>query len=276
MAKVGFVKLGNLGTSQGIELLLDEIAQREGIEVRVLGTGAKMGPAQAEESAELKAWAPDFVVIISPNAMAPGPSKAREVWADTPAIVMSDGPTKKDDRAAMEEAGFGYIILPMDPLIGAKRQFLDPVEMISFNSDALKVLSLTGASQLVREELDKVIAQVDAGKTGKELELPHILANAEKCAARMRFTNPYAKAKAIAACHIASKVPDLTFKACFVYKDIADITTAAAAGHEMMRAAAKLADESRELEKAGNTVARAPHAKSGEVLSKLELYEKPQ
>ncbi|MHC1588619.1 MAG: F420-dependent methylenetetrahydromethanopterin dehydrogenase [Methermicoccaceae archaeon] len=276
MAKIGFVKLGNLGTSQGIELLLDEIAQREGIDVRVFGTGAKMGEPQAEQSAELKAWGPDFVIIISPNAMAPGPTKAREIWSDVPTIVMSDGPTKKDDRKALEDAGFGYIILPMDPLIGAKRQFLDPVEMVSFNSDALKVLSLTGASQLVREELDNVIAQVDAGKSGKELELPHILATPEKCAERMRFTNPYAKAKAIAACHIASKVPDLTFKACFVYKDIEAIVSAAAAGHEMIRAAARLADESRELEKAGDTVARMPHAKSGATLFKQKLYQKPE
>jgi len=276
MAKVGFVKLGNLGTSQGIDLLLDEIAQREGIEVRVLGSGAKMTPKEAEESAELKQWGPDFVIIISPNAMAPGPTKAREIWSDTPTIVISDGPTKKDDRKAIEEAGFGYIIIPMDPLIGAKRQFLDATEMISFNSDVLKVLSLTGVSRLVKEELDKVIAQVDAGKSGKELELPHILVTPEKCTERMNFTNPYARAKAMAAAHIASKVPDLTFKACFVYKDIEDIVLAAAAGHEMMRIAARLAEESREIEKTLDEVSRMPHARSGETLSKMKLYEKPQ
>ncbi|HIE31547.1 MAG TPA: methylenetetrahydromethanopterin dehydrogenase, partial [Methanosarcinales archaeon] len=42
--KIGFVKLGNLGMSQVIDLVLDEIAARQGIMVRTLGTGAKMSP----------------------------------------------------------------------------------------------------------------------------------------------------------------------------------------------------------------------------------------
>jgi methylenetetrahydromethanopterin dehydrogenase len=274
MVKIGFVKLGNLGISQGIELLLDEIAQREGIEVRVFGSGAKMSPSEAEASVELKNWGPDFVVIVSPNASAPGPTKARELWKDVPTVVISDGPTKKDDRKALEEAGFGYIILPVDPLIGAKREFLDATEMILFNSDAQKVLANIGASRLVKQEIDKLIDQVNEGK--KELELPHILATPEKCVERMNFSNPYAKAKAIAAGHIASKVAEINFKACFILKDVADIALTAAAGHEALRVAAKLADEARELEKSGDTIYREPHAKSGELLKKVKLFEKPQ
>jgi pyruvate,orthophosphate dikinase len=47
MAKVGFIKLGNLGMSQVVDLILDEIAARKGIEIMSFGTGAKMGKAEA-------------------------------------------------------------------------------------------------------------------------------------------------------------------------------------------------------------------------------------
>ncbi len=179
VVKVGFIKLGNLGTSQVIDLLLDEIAAREGIAVRVFGTGAKMGKEEAAETASFKNWGPNFVVMISPNSSAPGPTAARDVWKDTPTIVVSDGPTKKEDREKLEQAGFGYMILPVDPLIGAKREFLDCVEMATFNTDALKVLSICGAIRLVQTEIDKVIDQVAAGT--KPLVLPKILAKPEKC-----------------------------------------------------------------------------------------------
>ena len=273
MVKIGFVKIGNIGTAQGADLLLDEIAQREGIDVRVFSCGAKMTPAEAEASEELKAWGPDFVILLSPNAAAPGPTRAREIWKDVPAIVISDGPTKKDARDALAEEGFGYLILTVDPLIGAKREFLDPVEMALFNSDVLKVLATIGASRLVVQELDAVIAQVAEGK--KELELPHILVTPEKCVERANFTNPYAKAKALAAGHMAAKVPDITAKACFMLKEVGEITVTAAAGHELIRAAARLADEAREMEKGGNTVFRQPHAKDGTYLTKVDLLEKP-
>jgi len=50
-----------------IDLLLDEIAAREGIAVRVFGTGAKMGKDEAAETGCVKNWAPDFMVMISPT-----------------------------------------------------------------------------------------------------------------------------------------------------------------------------------------------------------------
>lgn len=272
MVKVGFIKLGNLGTSLVIDLLLDEIAAREGIDVRTFGTGAKMGKNEAAETVSFKNWKPDFVVMTSPNSMAPGPTAAREVWKDVPAIVVSDGPTKKEDRQKLEDAGFGYIILPVDPLIGAKREFLDPVEMVAFNSDATKILSACGAIRLVQEEIDKLIDQFAAGK---KPELPHILAKPEKCIESAGFSNPYAKAKALAALHIATKVAEIDFPACFVLKEIEQIALTAAAGHEALRAAAKLADEAREIEKQNDSLLRKPHAKDGRILSKTKLLEKP-
>jgi len=276
MVNIGFIKMGNLGMSQVINLIQDEIAAREGIAIRVCGTGAKMGPDDAAATESFKQWDADFVVIISPNAAAPGPTAARELWKDKPCIVVSDGPTKKESRQAFEDDGFGYIILPVDPLIGAKREFLDPVEMASFNADAMKVLSICGVVRLIQEELDNVTEQVASGKSGKELELPHIFAKPEKCVEHGGFENPYAKAKALAALHMAEKVAQVNFPACFMLKDIEQVCLATAAGHEIMGVAAILATQAREIEKSNDTVFRQPHAKNGTLLTKTKLYEKPQ
>jgi methylenetetrahydromethanopterin dehydrogenase len=276
MVNIGFIKMGNLGMSQVINLIQDEIAAREGITIRVFGTGAKMSPAEAAATESFKKWKPDFVVIISPNAAAPGPTAARQVWKDFPCIVVSDGPTKKEARESLEQEGFGYIILPVDPLIGAKREFLDPVEMADFNSDAMKVLSICGVVRLIQEELDKLTEQAASGKSGKGLELPHIFAKPEKCVEYAAFSNPYAKAKALAALHMAERVAQVNFPACFMLKDIEQICLTAAAGHEIMGAAAKLATQAREIEKSNDTVFRQPHAKNGTLLRKTRLYEKPE
>lgn len=276
MAKIGFIKLGNLGMSQVIDLVQDEIAAREGISVRVFGTGPKMGKDEAAETEKLKEWDADFYVMISPNSSAPGPTAARELYKDVPCIVISDGPTKKDDRQALQDAGFGYIIMTVDPLIGAKTEFLDAVEMASFNSDAMKVLSTCGVVRMIQEELDAVAAQVDEGKSGKDLELPHILAKPEKCIERAGFNNPYAKAKALAALHMADKVAQINFPACFMMKEIEQVALTTATGHEMMRAAAQLAVDAREIEKANDSVFRQPHSKKGAQMTKTALYEKPQ
>ena len=45
--------------------------------------------------------------------------------------------------------------------------------------------------------------------------------------------------------------------------------------HELMRMAAKLADEAREMEKATDSVIRRPHAKDGKILEKREFLAKP-
>lgn len=274
MAKIGIIKLGNLGMSQVIDLIQDEIAAREGISVRVFGTGPKMGKDEAAATEEFKNTKADFYVMISPNSSAPGPTAAREFYKDVPCIIISDGPTKKEDREALQNAGFGYIIMTVDPLIGAKTEFLDPVEMASFNSDALKVLSTCGVVRLIQEELDKVAAQVDAGE---KIELPHILAKPEVCIERAHFLSPYAKAKGLAALHMADMVAKINFPACFMMKEIEQVTLTTAAGHEMMRAAAQLAIEAREIEKVNDSIFRQPHSrKGGKQLQKSKLYEKPQ
>ena len=272
MFKIGFVKLGNIATSTAIDLSLDEIAERSDIEFKIVSFGPKMTKKEGEGAAELLAWAPQLVVISSPNAATAGPTAAREHFKGVPSIVISDGPAKKESRDALAAEGFGYIILPMDPLIGAKREFLDPAEMALFNSDALRVLAACGAIRLVQEELDGAMASIIAG----EAKLPVILVTPEKCAERMNFSNPYARAKAVGALYMAQAVAGIDAAACFRLKELEAIALAAAAGHEVMRAAARLADESRELEKASDSVSRRPHARTGELMNKTRLLEKPE
>ncbi|AET64834.1 F420-dependent methylenetetrahydromethanopterin dehydrogenase [Methanothrix harundinacea] len=272
MFKIGFIKLGNVASSLVADLALDEIAERTDVEVRSLSFGAKMTVKEAEMSAELKGWGPQLVVIVGPNAATPGPTAARALYRDVPTIVISDGPSKKEAREALEAEGFGYIILPFDPLIGAKREFLDPAEMALFNSDALKVLSICGSVRLVQEELDGAMASIISGAP----RLPTILSSPEGCTDRMAFRNPYARAKAIGALHMAQTVAGIDAAACFRLKELDRIALTAAAGHEVMRAAARLADEARELEKSTDSVSRRPHARSGAILAKTGLLDKPE
>ncbi|MDD1740351.1 MAG: F420-dependent methylenetetrahydromethanopterin dehydrogenase [Methanothrix sp.] len=211
MFKIGLVKLGNIATSTVIDLALDEIAERSDIEFKIVSFGPKMTLKEGEASEELKAWQPQLVVVCSPNAATPGPTAAREKFKGLPTIVISDGPAKKEARDALAAESYGYIILPMDPLIGAKREF-----------HALKVLAACGAIRLVQEELDAAMITIAAG----EPRLPAILATPEKCAERMHFSNPYARAKAVGALYIAQAVAGIDAAACFRLKELEAIAPA--------------------------------------------------
>ena len=273
VVKIGFVKLGNIGASRIVDLLLDERADREDIDARVLGTGAKMTPEHAADTSRLLDWDPDLVVITSPNAALPGPKRAREMVKEKgkPCIVISDAPAKKAVND-LKENGYGYIIIPGDPMIGARREFLDPVEMSLFNADVLSVLTITGVVKLLQEELDAVIAAI---RKGGDVKLPQIIATVEKSVERAQFSNPYAKAKAIAAYSMAEKVAELDVKGCFMMKDPKEYVPIVAAAHELLRAAAKLAYEARDMEKQTDSLVRMPHARTGEILKKEKLLEKP-
>ncbi|NNM00157.1 MAG: methylenetetrahydromethanopterin dehydrogenase, partial [Gammaproteobacteria bacterium] len=67
----------------------------------------------------------------------------------------------------------------------------------------------------------------------------------------------------------------VTGKACFAEKDPTRYVAMAAAAHEMLRAAADLAGQAREMEKSTDSLARTPHANEGHLLSKTALHEKP-
>jgi len=257
-----------------IEFLLDERADREDIDVRVVSSGAKMNPAQAEEVAiKLLDFKPHFAIVTSPNATLPGPAKARDILAKAgiPTVVISDGPTKKIAKQ-LEEAGFGYIVIDADSMIGARREFLDPIEMAAFNADIMKILAVTGVFNIVFTEMDNLVATL---KKGEKPSLPHIIVDKERAVTAAGFQNPYAKAKAMAAYEISRRAADLTTEGCFVVQEWERYIPLITAAHEMIRKAALLADEAREIEKQADSVLRKPHHKDGTILTKRKLVEKP-
>ncbi len=275
VVKIGIIKCGNIGTSPVLDLLLDERADRPNIDTCVVGSGAKMNPEEIEKAVPLMLeMERDFVIFISPNPGAPGPAKARELLsaADVPAIIIGDAPglRAKDE---MNEQGLGYIIVKADPMIGARREFLDPTEMASFNSDVIKVLALTGAYRVVQNTIDELVATVEAGN---DIELPKVVITRNKAVEAAAFANPYAKAKAMAAYEIATKVADIDVEGCFMTKGAENYIPIVASAHEMLKVAADLATQAREIEKANDTVVRTPHGGKGETLAKCCLLEKPE
>ena len=275
VVKIGIIKCGNIGTSPVLDLLLDERADRPNIDTCVIGSGAKMNPDEIEKAVPLMLEQDrDFVIFISPNPGAPGPAKARELLsaADVPAIIIGDAPglRAKDE---MNEQGLGYIIVKADPMIGARREFLDPTEMASFNSDVIKVLALTGAYRVVQNTIDEVVATVEAGN---EIELPKVVITRDRAVEAAAFGSPYAKAKAMAAYEIATKVADIDVEGCFMTKGAENYIPIVASAHEMLKVAADLATQAREIEKANDTVVRTPHGGKGQTLAKCCLMEKPE
>ncbi len=272
--KIGILKIGCVGAAPLFDYLLDERAEREDIDVRVAGTGSKMDPEISAAAAEqLSEYKPNFAVVISPNASLPGPKKARDILATAgiPTIVLSDRPTIKIGKE-LESSGFGYLIIESDAMIGARREFLDPSEVTSYNGDVMKVLAVTGALKAVINALDHIIT---SAKKGEKFNLPTLYVDIEKALSASDLTNPYARAKAMAAHEIACRVATVNTEACFAVKDWKRYTLMVASAHEMMRAAARLANEAQEIEKCNDTLIRKPHARDGRVLNKTRLIEKP-
>jgi methylenetetrahydromethanopterin dehydrogenase len=273
--KVGVVKAGCIGTLPLLEFLLDERAERSDIDVRVVGTGAKLGPEECREAA---GWMiqqkPDLVLLIGPAQQTQGPREAREmlVKAEIPTIVVSDGPTKRIIKK-LEEEGLGYIIVAADSMIGARREFLDPAEMVLYNADVIRVLAATGVLNLIVKEVEKVIQSL---KSSEVLNLPRIIVDKEKAIKAADFRNPYARAKAIAAHEISRHVAELNVEGCFKVGERTKYVPLIAAGHEMMRIASRLADEAREIEKSSDAVLRKPHYNDGSMGVKRALLEKPR
>jgi len=278
VVKVGVAKLGNIASGVMAELLLDERADREDMQTFMATSGTKLQPEDIERVvSNMKAWNPDFCIVVSPNGVLPGPTGAREqlAAAGIPVVVITDDVTTKKEWADLKESKFGYIIMKADAMIGARREFLDPVEMADYNGNLVKVLSITGAFRKMQLALDEVINQVKAGKKGAEIVLPKVVMTSDKAVAG-EFSNPYALAKARAAYEIASAVAMVNVKGCFMTKEWEQYVPIVASAHEMMRAATILCDEARELEKAVDGVIRKPHKKDGVLVSKTKLVTKPE
>lgn len=278
VVKVGIAKLGNIASGVMAELLLDERADREDMQTFMATSGTKLEPADVDRVVStLKAYGPDFCIVVSPNGVLPGPTGAREqlAAAGIPVVVITDDVTTKKEWEGLKASTFGYIIMKADAMIGARREFLDPIEMADYNGNLVKVLAVTGAYRKMQLELDKVIDQVKAGKKGADLALPKVVMTSDK-AVDGEFSNPYALAKARAAYEVASAVAMVNVKGCFMTKEWEKYIPIVASAHEMMRMAAVLCDEARELEKAGDGVVRKPHKKDGMIVSKTKLVSKPE
>lgn len=278
VVKVGVAKLGNIASGVMVELLLDERADREDMQTFMATSGTKLQPEDVDRVVKnLIAYGPDFAIVVSPNGVLPGPTGAREALAAAgiPVVVITDDVTTKKEWADLKESAFGYIIQKADAMIGARREFLDPIEMADYNGNLVKVLSITGAFRKMQLELDKVIDQVKAGKKGAELVLPKLVVTSDKAVAG-EFTNPYAYAKARAAFEIAAAVAMVNVKGCFMTKGFENYVPIVASAHEMMRVATILCDEAREIEKGVDGVVRKPHKNDGTLVSKTKLISKPE
>ena len=270
--KIGILKNGTIGSSLLLAFLLDERAESKKVIVREVTSGAKMNPPEecVETMKKLLEFEPELILMSSPNAALKGPKAARELAGNIPTIIVSDAPAKKAIEE-FKEKNMGYIIVGCDSMIGARRPFLDTVEMSCFNADLLKVLAITGVFNIITNELNKVIMDMLEGKAPT---LPQIEIKATNATEAAGFSNPYAQAKAIAAFELAASVSKITGRACFVLKDRADYMPLLAASHEMMKTAAELCTQAREIEKSNDTVLRTPHHSKQHLLTKRKLHEK--
>jgi len=272
--KIVVFKCGNIATSPLFELLLDELADRQDIRIRTVTTGSKMSVEDVEEALpKIFEFNPNLLISISPNPSISGPAKVREKLSssDIPSVVISDAPGKRI-KAELEEQGLGYIIITGDPLIGARREFLDPIEMAIFNSNIMKVLAITGVYRIVHQEIDKLIHAI---KMGFSPALPKLIIDANTIRDRSDFENPYAKAKGLAAYELTEKIAEINLQACFIEKESEKYIPLVASAHEIAQIAAKLAEEAREIEKYNDTLVRKPHSKSGKLKIKNKLMLRP-
>lgn len=251
--KIGIAKLGAIGSGILLEYVLDELAMRRDLETFVISSGSKINLKILNKLEEEEF---DLKIVVCPNAE----KFLKEVNLSGKVVVITD----KSKLDWLEEKSWGYIVVKADSMIGARREFLDPTEMVLYNSDLLKVLAVTGVFRLIQIEINRAL---------KENYLPKVVVEYDTAISYSGISNPYAKAKAIASYIIAEGVSKITHRACFVEKNKGKFITLCAVAHEMMRIAGKVADEVREIEKIGDTILRTPHSKDGEILKKLRLYD---
>ncbi len=268
MTNIGLLKTGNIATSTMVELLLDERADRKNFNVRVVSSGAKLREEDVDEIIhKLFQFDLDLIIFISPDLNTKGPKKACEILNQKkiPTIVISDFPSAKlTDK--LDSLNLGYIIIKGDPLIGARREFLDPTEMAIFNSHCLQVLSVCGAFRKVHKAIDEIIYNIKS-----KIELPKLILDTDEAIEEGGFKNPYAESKARAAYELAKLTEKLSSYACFRIHEKEDYIKTASCAHEVIKAAARLAEEAREIEKSNNSTLRTPHKKNGKIIEKRDL-----
>ena len=109
----------------------------------------------------------------------------------------------------------------------------------------------------------------------EEIVLPNKVITPRRAVKQADFSNPYAEAKAQASLEIAKAAAKVNTEGCFKINERLEYIPQVATGHEMIQAAAKLAETAREIEKSLNKVQRKPHHYKGEIQQKRLLKEKP-
>ncbi|RLI85231.1 MAG: methylenetetrahydromethanopterin dehydrogenase [Archaeoglobales archaeon] len=253
--RVGIAKLGAMGSSILLEYCLNEVAMREDFETFVVSSGSRIDLRIIDE---IERGEFDLKIVACPDAER---NLKRKITGRV--VVVTD----RASEDWLESVDWGYIVVKADSMIGARMEFLDPTEMVLYNSDILKVLAVTGVYRLLQFEIERAL---------RGDYLPRVVVDFDKALEYAGFSNPYAKAKAIASYIIAEEVSKITRRACFHERDLERFTTLCAAAHEMMRVAGILADSAREVEKSNDTVLRTPHSRYGDILSKTRLYDLPR
>lgn len=268
--KVSIVKLGCIASTTLIESLLDERASRKDITVRSFSSGTKMDGESAKDIAELaKSIESDLFIVVTPNASLEEPkSLAKTLSKRTPTVVVSDAPAKKVIQE-FEKKSIGYVIVEADSLIGIRKEFLDAVEMALFNSDVIKVLAVTGAFRALHEEIDRTVESIKKGT----VHLPRLIIDKEIAVSRGEFFNPYAKAKAMASFEMARLAGELSAEGAYKVKERERYLSIVASAHELMREAAILADQAREIEKSSDKVSRRIHMIDGSLKTKKAFFD---
>ena len=272
MLKIVFAKIGMIGITPMIEGLFDERAVRKDIVIRSVYSGCRMEPSDAKEVLETAlALKPQLLIFVTPYLQGEGPMAGVEMLCGSgvPSCVVSNTATK-EVLNKLEENNIGYIIVDADPMIGAKKEFLDPVEMCLFNSDIIRVLALTGVYRAIQIEVDKMM---EALKQGLKPQPPKLILDKAKALAYAGYHNPYAAAKAMAAYEACRLVAELSTRGCYAVKEIGRALHYVSASHEVMRLAARMVDEAREMEKKNDTVERLIHISDGSVIRRVRLLE---
>jgi methylenetetrahydromethanopterin dehydrogenase len=134
------------------------------------------------------------------------------------------------------------------------------------------VLAITGVYRIVQQEIDNVVYAIE---NGQKPDLPRLIVDLKVVRDRSEFSNPYAKAKALAAYAMTEKVAEINVQACFMEKESEKYIPLVTCAHEIAQAAARLAEDAREIEKGNDTVMRKPHSKSGKLKIKTRLMLPP-
>ncbi|WP_457615096.1 F420-dependent methylenetetrahydromethanopterin dehydrogenase [Methanopyrus sp.] len=275
-AKAIFIKCGNLGTSMMMNMLLDERADRENVEFRVVGTPVKMDPKCVEAAVETALDVTSSRTSQCTTARIRRtrvPLKLGRYWR-TPSTPQLSSATLRASGTGWKSKDSVIILVKPDAMLGARRKFLDPIEMVVYNADLVKVLATTGVFRTVEEAFDELIEKAKEGKIF-EGNPPRLVIDKNMLLEREEFENPYVMVKAIAALEIAENVTDVSAEECFIEQDKERYIPIVASAYEMVRKAAELADEARELEKSADAVLRTPHVPDGKVLSERKLMEYP-